>query len=526
MPNSEGPAKTHVAEFGNDSFPQSQSEAEKYWENVSFTADLPSRPKHQSRRHGNQRTSRSTSRSLTPKATPDDPSLRSFRSPVVKLPPQARSMPQDDSFSITELFRDRDIRANNPLSGAEPTRLQNQLAHLPQQSQLPQSQQSRMTLNHSESENFLKLHQNGSIEQAAESPSNIASRPSASPLLRHSSAPPPPIPYASKPLIQNHGSTPEVPRSVVAFPEPNPETPSPGLSTSTFGTPLTPTRAAKGETLSPGAQSDEVSFLDGISTAKSPCSNLSDGSVSKMWSRKGIPKEMTHSFVRLGEIWSVLGLRLTKIEWDPGHVYAFRVLDPTFEGFIKIGFATNLRKRMDDHAGCYGAYEMLYNENKDHPREISHARRVERLIHTELAPWHYKLHECPNVAKKKKGHKTHGEWFKLDPESAVPVIEKWSNFIRAKPYDGDVPESVTQNEGNLSKGPDSENRTAGQTVQQDTPSGQSQRSKPPSKQDSQIKDRRLNPSFKFDEMMKIQIPAVLVPVDDILNIKTAHQHLS
>lgn len=136
MPDSEGPAKPQMVEFGNDSFPRSQREAEKFWENVSFTADLPSRPKHRSQRHGNHQSSRAASRSLTPKTTPDI-SLRSSGTPVVKLPPPIHSKTQEDPFSTTELLGGRGLNVSSPLSSDEITSLQTRNTICPNSAAIP-----------------------------------------------------------------------------------------------------------------------------------------------------------------------------------------------------------------------------------------------------------------------------------------------------------------------------------------------------------------------------------------------------
>lgn len=153
----------------------------------------------------------------------------------------------------------------------------------------------------------------------------------------------------------------------------------------------------------------------------------------------------------------------------------------------------------------------------NNPQETKHAKRVERLIHTELAPWAYDIQKCP--AERCKG--AHTEWFKISTETATAVIEKWINFMnKADLYRNVDVESVDEEDKKAIEGDNLETPAKGK-ARQDTPTSQSKKSKSPNAKDQGKGVWRPNPSFKFDETATIEVPAVLVPYGDFLGVKLA-----
>lgn len=190
--------------------------------------------------------------------------------------------------------------------------------------------------------------------------------------------------------------------------------------------------------LNPTKQSEErCSAQSGITVAYN----------AKVWEQKKWPKElekqtiMFHRIVSLFarippeavsiivDLTTILAKDLLQAEQPEGHIYIFKVLKDDFEGFVKVGYThRGLEERMKEHRKCYGRIEDVYPDKKNR-YFVPHVKRVERLIHAELAPYKFTLQSCPKKGK----HGTHGEWFRIESDDARKVVEKWVKWMDSDP---------------------------------------------------------------------------------------------
>lgn len=118
-------------------------------------------------------------------------------------------------------------------------------------------------------------------------------------------------------------------------------------------------------------------------------------------------------------------------EVNDGFVYLYQV--PGNESLFKIGFTTNsVAMRLEGwERGCHRKPTVLYPSAAAaataHPT-VPHAHRVEELAHAELVERRVRLY-CERCKRK------HFEWFETSVEEAVAVIEKWSRWMRTRPYE-------------------------------------------------------------------------------------------
>lgn len=96
--------------------------------------------------------------------------------------------------------------------------------------------------------------------------------------------------------------------------------------------------------------------------------------------------------------------------WHPGNF-----------GYVKIGKSINTKKRLQDwQRQCKMEVEQVTNSEKVENFEVRHPHRVERLIHAELKEYRHEEPECPGC------HRSHNEWFYVNANLALRVVEKWS----------------------------------------------------------------------------------------------------
>ena len=143
------------------------------------------------------------------------------------------------------------------------------------------------------------------------------------------------------------------------------------------------------------------------------------GSLNVIWCWTLVDKKKKKSIASL--IAQNLERRLGDTEIPHGYIYAFRAKDPQGKGYMKIGVTTDLGRRMRDHEKCYGECEQIYPPKRKYPYS-PHARRVERLIHAELAEHARLLKKCPRNLQNHKSR--HGEWFDINEQHTLAVIER------------------------------------------------------------------------------------------------------
>jgi T5orf172 domain len=161
---------------------------------------------------------------------------------------------------------------------------------------------------------------------------------------------------------------------------------------------------------------------------------------------------------------------LTEKEIPGAHIYIFKVEDYQGKDYLKIGVAKTIEKRMKEHNACYGKCEQIYPPSGEKRVLISHAHRVERLVHAELVPYAVQLESCPKSRMKHDGHR---EWFDVDERHAIAVIQRWSEWMNSSPYLEEPIIGMDQKKRRNRKS------TSGRSVRAKTPNSKSPMSKSP-----------------------------------------------
>lgn len=110
-----------------------------------------------------------------------------------------------------------------------------------------------------------------------------------------------------------------------------------------------------------------------------------------------------------------------------GHIYAYEVEGSP--GKVKIGYTTRsieIRHREWIY-DCNRKATLLYPTQPDQIGCVPNARRVEALCHAELSKHRLRVY-CHGCIKQ------HTEWFEVSAEEAINVIQKWTLWMKAKPY--------------------------------------------------------------------------------------------
>lgn len=111
-----------------------------------------------------------------------------------------------------------------------------------------------------------------------------------------------------------------------------------------------------------------------------------------------------------------------------GYVYVYRTVESI--GYVKIGHTDNVERRLlewEDQCGyLIDECDELLRGIK---RQVPHPKRLEDLIHAELKGERHQVLSCQVC------HKTHDEWFKVDPTKAQRVVKKWTSWMNKEPYD-------------------------------------------------------------------------------------------
>jgi hypothetical protein len=107
-----------------------------------------------------------------------------------------------------------------------------------------------------------------------------------------------------------------------------------------------------------------------------------------------------------------------------GWIYLIRSPDKTKAGLVKIGFSIDYTQRQAQHKTSCG----LVAETIDLWGVIDSIKKIEKLVKTDLLhlkqPW---MCKCG---------RTHGEWFKVDEQTALRSVNMWVNWMKQKPYAG------------------------------------------------------------------------------------------
>lgn len=115
----------------------------------------------------------------------------------------------------------------------------------------------------------------------------------------------------------------------------------------------------------------------------------------------------------------------------PGQGLIYMYWIPGNFGFVKIGKTSgeSAEERLDKwKKQCGHKVEEYTRGEKGLALQLPHAFRVERLVHDELRQYRMKEKSCEKCGA------AHNEWFAIPQYHALKVIEKWSSWIRTRPY--------------------------------------------------------------------------------------------
>jgi hypothetical protein len=118
----------------------------------------------------------------------------------------------------------------------------------------------------------------------------------------------------------------------------------------------------------------------------------------------------------------IKGVGSIYICWQPGKF-----------GRLKIGCSKNkISKRVKEwNSRCRKPMEVYFpkpGSDEEH-LQVSHVRRVEKLVHTELKNCRRFEEMCPGC----KGHPI--EWFEVSRQLAIAVVRKWMAWMQTAPYE-------------------------------------------------------------------------------------------
>ncbi|KIW23741.1 uncharacterized protein PV07_11919 [Cladophialophora immunda] len=103
-----------------------------------------------------------------------------------------------------------------------------------------------------------------------------------------------------------------------------------------------------------------------------------------------------------------------------GFIYVF--WHPGSLGYVKIGYATDVEERLKRWRGQCGFELEQHKSQESRPiARVRHLHRVESLIHAELKDYRVFEPRCRGCGI------SHKEWFEVDPNYALKVVEKWTS---------------------------------------------------------------------------------------------------
>ncbi|PGG99735.1 hypothetical protein AJ79_08424 [Helicocarpus griseus UAMH5409] len=111
---------------------------------------------------------------------------------------------------------------------------------------------------------------------------------------------------------------------------------------------------------------------------------------------------------------------------DEGLIYIY--WQPPNFGHLKIGKTVDVKKRLCGWEKQCGKQVELYFPPKEHNvQPVQHISRVETLVHAELND-RRRTEKCSGCGK------THIEWFEVQRDVAVEIVQKWMEWMRQGPY--------------------------------------------------------------------------------------------
>jgi hypothetical protein len=119
---------------------------------------------------------------------------------------------------------------------------------------------------------------------------------------------------------------------------------------------------------------------------------------------------------------------------EKGEIYVYSA--PACPGHFKAGSTSNgTPNRVDQQKNC-GLGELLRAEDPNQ-REFRYAKFVENLVKFELRNVRRKF-TCKNCKGRSGGPRVHEEWYEIEPERLLRVIEKWRGWItKSDPYNSE-----------------------------------------------------------------------------------------
>lgn len=112
-----------------------------------------------------------------------------------------------------------------------------------------------------------------------------------------------------------------------------------------------------------------------------------------------------------------------------GYVYAFRDNELSL---IKFGRTMNLEARKSHIVRTCG---FVKGVSLVAAVKVKAHKRLEEIIHQDLAP-HRRFFDCMcGRSKNKKGFTRHQEWFQIDDNTALHTLQLWADFVERQPWD-------------------------------------------------------------------------------------------
>ena len=123
--------------------------------------------------------------------------------------------------------------------------------------------------------------------------------------------------------------------------------------------------------------------------------------------------------------------------WEDGYIYVLQI--PRCPEYVKIGWTRrDPEKRKTELERC--GYKLEVKDYEGSYTKVPFCERVEKIIHLDLRNAQHTF-ICPCKTKKRgsqhdnDGLTEHGEWFKIDSQTAIDTVMKWRDWMHQNPYD-------------------------------------------------------------------------------------------